>query len=148
VQDVAYFFAPVGRSVLPAFEKTPACVLEHRLIAFARHLPSLLGADIVDRLIQLGHDVKKIENLKRLVSLFLNDVQVRLPHVAGYESESFGARFSEHLEELSDRRLRTVPTNPKEPTTSLIDLLDDGQILMPLPHRYLVDADREPAPAS
>src|SRR5712692_4064945 len=81
-----------GFQVLFAFEQQPARLLQHRHAALACHAARFSGADFVKRLVHFRHDVKTIEDVKRLGAFLANDVQMAS---SPFESEWRGANNAE-----------------------------------------------------
>ena len=63
-------------------QKAPAAVLEHRFVALGGQLFGLGGSDLVEALVEPGHDVEAIENVQGLRGLLGDHLQVRLPQCA------------------------------------------------------------------
>ncbi len=65
MQDILELPALVEGLLLPTLEKTPARVLEDGLVALASQFAGLLGADLIDRFVQLGTDMEAVERSSR-----------------------------------------------------------------------------------
>lgn len=75
----------VGGEIRLAFEDAPTCFFKEWFIASLRHLARLGGAYIIQCVIELGDDVKPVENIQRLRAFAFDHVQVGLPHVRANE---------------------------------------------------------------
>ncbi len=67
--------------------------------------------------------------------------KVWLPHVAGHETQSLRAGLAEHGEEAAKALFGAFFANPEQPACTLVDLVDDGEVLVSRPDRDLIDAD-------
>jgi hypothetical protein len=128
--------------VLHSLEQAPAGVLEGDVLALATELRCLTTAGFIDSLIEIGDDVKLIQNVERSLGTATNHIQEALPHVAADESERSGTLFSKPCEEAFQRLLGMTFTNPQQATTAGIDLVDQGEELVPLFVGDLVHPDR------
>lgn len=86
--------------------------------------------------------MKSIENIHRVGTTLTDDPQVRLPHVRADEFDTFGQRLADEGEELLETLDSTVLADPQQSRAILLDLVDQGQILVPLGVLDLIDADR------
>ena len=71
--------------ILFALEHAPARFLQQRLMALLSHPARFGGANLVQRLVHLGDDVKAVEDMQRLGTFLADHVQVGLPHVRADE---------------------------------------------------------------
>ena len=96
-----------GRQILWPCEQQPAAIGQHRPIAFALQLPRLLSTHLVNRLAQICHDVKPIQNMDRMTGLLGDDLQIRLPHVAADKLQLLCPLLPEPAEEAQQGLGRT-----------------------------------------
>lgn len=130
---------PVGQVLWP-LEQAPAPIPEQRLVAIGLELPDLLGADLVDGLVHLGDDVIAVEHVDGMLGASSEDLEVGLPHVAGDVLKPSRTR-AKHVEEGIESRLGTTLADPQQTLAVLVDLVDDGEVVLAPTSRHLVDAD-------
>src|SRR3990172_2308753 len=131
----------LGRAILRPLEEGPACALQDLAQSLRLQLLGLLPADLVDLLVHVGHDVKAVQDVDRLLGLLGDDLEVGLPHVAADEAQGDGSLAAELAEETQHRLHRAVAPNPQETAGPLVDLVDHGEELAAQPQHF-VDADR------
>jgi hypothetical protein len=85
--------------------------------------------------------METIQNMQSMTGLFGYNAKIRLPHVATDELNPVNAFFAELLEELTQGLLGSLFSNPQETPASGIDLIDHGQVLVPLSISDLVNPD-------
>ena len=127
--------------ILAAFEQQPARVLEDRVAALAFHATGFLGADLVERLVNIGDDVEAVEDMQSLGASFADELQVRFPHV-GTDEADFGDNLLAHggkesLEGLDGPFL----AHPEQTGDADIDLVDQRQIFVAFGVLDFVNAD-------
>lgn len=114
---------------------------ENVLLTIGLELLDLAASDLVNRFVELAHDVEAIKNVQRLWCLFGDDLQVRSLHIAAEELE-FGTSFrAELLEELQQRLGLAFRTAPDQPPGTGVNLIHQRQILVPFENGNLVNAD-------
>jgi hypothetical protein len=101
----------------------------------------LVAAHIVDGFARQLRDVKAVEDMHGGRRSLRDHGEECLPHVARDELDGLRARFAEHVKEGVERLLRSITTDPQQTTTTLVDLVDDRQILVVLLPCELVDVD-------
>jgi hypothetical protein len=115
--------------ILTAFEQQPTRLLQDGLAPFAVQAASLRGADLVERLVHLRHDVEAVEDMERFRAPFADDLKIWLPHVGADECD-LGDDFVAHGGEESLKGLDGSPfAHPEQTGDAEIDLLHQGQIL-------------------
>ena len=66
-QPVSHQFAELGtllvRQILGALQQIPPAMFQHRVETFARQFLDLGRPDLINRLVEPGHDVESIENV-------------------------------------------------------------------------------------
>jgi hypothetical protein len=128
-----------------SFEKTPAGFLQEGFMPSSSHLPGFGGAHFIQGFVQFGDDVKPVQDVQRLGALLTNHVEVRLPHV-GTDKLDFGRKFrSDHGEEPLEGCLGPLLSHPEQPG-EVVDLVDQGQVLLPFGILNLVYADGKDGP--
>jgi len=100
--------------ILFALEHAPARLLQERLVVVLGHLARLRGADLIQRLIDLGDDVEAVVDMQRLGTFLVDHVQVGLPHVRADNLDLRSELLSEECEETNPGRIRwCVPCRPR-----------------------------------
>ena len=110
--------------------------------------PRVFGlADLVERLAQMAHDVKLVEQDRRLRRPFARRVAKRLPHVHHRQANAVALLLAQPVVELRHARLRAIlPAEPDRPPADQVAHHDT--VAMALADRDLIDADRlGPRPA-
>ena len=115
--------------------------MQDRLVSVLRQPPRLGGTHIVKGVVHLGDDVKAVENIQRIGAAFADDPQVGFPHVRADEFDAFGQRFADEGEELLEAYDGAVLADPQQAGAILLDLVDQGQVLVALGVLDLVDTD-------
>ena len=89
------------RACLIAFvlQQAPAGVLQDRFVAVPVQLCGFPAARIVDRLIEIFHDVKAVENVQGMRQLAFDDLQVGFPKVAANGPYLLASIFAKAVEE-------------------------------------------------
>ena len=75
----------VGGEVRRPLEKAPAGLGQDRFVSVPLHASGFGGADIIERLVHLGDNVKPVEDVKSLGTLLADHPQIRFPHVRADE---------------------------------------------------------------
>jgi hypothetical protein len=101
---------------------------------------ALRTANSIDRLAEQLRDVKAIQDVDGRAA-FANDFEERLPHVAGDECNGFRTRVAEHVEEAMEAGCRPLFGDVEQTTMSLIELVNEREVLVALFPGELVDAD-------
>ncbi len=97
--------------------------------------------DLVNRLVELAHNVEAIKDVERLRSFFDDDLEICGPHVATDKLE-LGAALRAKLSKKSQQRLGLAfRTAPEQPSGSGVNLINQSQILVPLENGHLINAD-------
>src|SRR5882672_1149726 len=131
----------LGQSeILGPLEQQPARALQDGLVAFGLQILDLSGADLVDCLAQVGHDVEAIEDVNRLARLFGDDPQVGPPHVAAEELQRRAAFLAEPTKEAQQRLDLPLFADPEQSLAVFINLVDESQVVVPSLPLDLVDA--------
>src|SRR5258708_6379266 len=71
--------------------------------------------------------MEAIQHMQRLSRLGGKNVEVGLPHVAADEAQPLDHLRSQRLQALPQRLLRTPLSDPQQPPTACVDLVNDGQ---------------------
>src|SRR6266545_344171 len=128
--------------VLGTFEQEPAGSRQDWLIAVRLQLLGLLGANLVDCLAEVHHDVEAIEHVQRLARLLGDDLEVGLPQIATHELQCLASWLAEPTKEAQQGLDLALLTDPQQPAACRINLVDEGQVAMPDLPLDLVDTDR------
>src|SRR5690606_37125900 len=128
--------------VLRALQEDPTGVDEHVVLALCPKATHLLAASLVYGLAHELHHVEAVEHVNRFAAALAHHLQERLPHVAGDELDAASALVPEHVEEAVEARSGPILRDVQQSLTSVVELVDQGEVAVaPLP-RQLVDADR------
>jgi hypothetical protein len=111
------------------------------VVAVLGQAAGLGGPHIIEGFVHFGDDVKAIEDIDRVGAALADDPQVRLPHIRADEFDALGQRLADESEELLETLDGAILTDPQQPCAALLDLIDQGQILVPFGVLDLVDAD-------
>src|ERR1051325_1872038 len=84
-EQIAQPEALLRLQILFAFEQEPARLLQHGHAALTRYAARFSRSDFVQCLVHFRHDVKTIEDVKRLGAFLANDLQVGFPHIGADE---------------------------------------------------------------
>src|SRR5258708_13191517 len=71
--------------------------------------------------------MEAIQHMQRLSRLGGKNVEVGLPHVAADEAQPLDHPRSQRLQALPQRLLRAPLSDPQQPPTACVDLVNDGQ---------------------
>src|ERR1700694_103340 len=115
----------------------PASLLEGDPF-FAPELSPGLAPHLVHRLAQMLDDVKSIEDDQGLRKVLLNGICVHGPHIAADDLDRPSPAGAKPRKELPHGLGIPVLTGPHQ--ASSFQVVDKGQIQLPLPSRYLFDA--------
>jgi len=85
--------------------------------------------------------VETVEDVKRLGAFLANHVEVRLPHVGAKELDLRGQLCSNEGEEALEAFHRPLSADPEESRHALVNLVDQGEVLVPLGVLNFVDAN-------
>ena len=110
-QLVSLRAAEIGRTL----EQAPAGVLEDRFVAVVPHPLGFTGADLVDRLAHLLHDVKAVQHMYRGARLLGDHLEIRLPHVAADELQSAAKGGTQLLQSAPQRDFGPLAADPQQP---------------------------------
>jgi len=127
--------------VFGALEEAPAGVLEDGLIAIAAKLPRLRGAHVVNSLVHLATMWKRSSTWMACPANSAINLMYGFHMFARHELQFLGAHFAEGLEESAEALLCPFATDPQQAAKPLVDLVDDREVLVALPHGDLIDAD-------
>ncbi len=131
----------LGTQVLRALQEQPSCLGQDGLIALGLERPRFLRPDVINGLIQVGHDVEAIQDMNGVAGLFHNDLQVRPPHIATDVLQCLAAFRAEPPEEPQERADGALLPHPQQSFARGVNLVDQRQILMPPLPLDLIDAD-------
>src|ERR1019366_4815971 len=116
--------------ILFALQNAPARFLQQRLMTFRGHLAGLGGADLIQRLIHLGDDVDAVEDMQRLGTFLTDHLQVGLPHIRADELDLRSELLSDDGEETLEGFDGAFLADPEQAGGPLVDLVDQGQVLV------------------
>jgi hypothetical protein len=86
-EQIAEPEALLAFQVLLPFEQQPAGLLQNGCVSFLRRATRFSGADLVERLVDLRHDMEAIKDVKGLGALLADHLQIGLPHVGADEHD-------------------------------------------------------------
>src|SRR5439155_291822 len=128
--QIFQFYLLVGGEVRRPLEKAPAGLGQDRFVSVVLHAPGFGGADVVERLVHLGHDVEPVEDIECLGTLLANHAQIRFPHVGADELDFRRHLRANHGKEFLEGFHGPFLANPQQPGTAQIDLIHQGQIFV------------------
>src|SRR5262249_22074649 len=109
--------------------------------SFTFHAAGFLGADLIERLVHVGNDMKAVENVEGLGAVEPDKFQVRLPHVGTDETDFADDLFAHGSEESLEGFYGAFLADPEQTGHAQVDLVDQGQILVALGVLNLIDPD-------
>jgi hypothetical protein len=81
---------------------------------------------------QLGHQMEAVEDVERVGSVLGDEIEVGLPHVGAEEPDLGAALHPEPGEERPEGFLRASATDPEQTAAPFVDLVDHGQVPLPV----------------
>lgn len=127
--------------ILRALQQQPTTAFENIFLPVGFELLDLVAPDLIDRLAESPHDMEAIEDIQRLRGLLGDALEIRGPHIAAHELDLGAALFAELLEKAQQRFRPTLGAAPQKPSYPGVELVDQGQILVPLEDLDLINAD-------
>ena len=127
--------------VFRTLQEQPAPAFENILLSVRFELLDLVATDLIDRLAEGPHDMEAIENIQCLRGLLGDDLEIRGPHVATDKLDLGAALFAEIVEEAQQRFRPALGAAPQKPSDPGVELVDQGQVLVPLEDLDFVYAD-------
>jgi len=104
---------------------------------------ALGSTDLIDRLVQVSHNVKAVQDVQGLSGLLGHHRQIGLPHVAAHVAQTTDHLRPQFFQAPSQRGLAPSPAHPQQTTAMFIDLVNHRQKLVgpfPLTPVNLVNA--------
>src|SRR6202022_3404259 len=114
--------------ILLALQQQPARFLQHGTETFGVHAARFAGADLIESLVHLSHDVEPVEDVQSLGALFVDDPQVRLPHVGADENHLRGDFFTDDSEKSLERFGGSRLPDPEQACDAKIDRVNQRQV--------------------
>ena len=108
--------------ILRSLQETPTGAFQ-RLISLAAYLACLLGSHLIERLVEIAHNMKPVKDVKSVWRLLGDYFYVRSPHVAADELESCGPLLSQHAKESQKPAYRTPSRHPQKPPRMRVYLI-------------------------
>ena len=140
-QQLAQATSLVGGHVLATLEQQPPRLGEHRGTTGGAQAAHLLSSHLVDGLVEKLGDVEAVEYVDGRRASRAHDVAERLPHVAGDEHDRLRTLFAQHVEEGVEGPDRAVTRHVQQALASVVDLVDEREVLVPLFPGQFVYAD-------
>ena len=131
----------LGTQVLRALQEQPPRLRQDGLIALGLERSGFLRAHVINGLVQMGHNVEPIQDMNGLAGLFRNDLQVWPPHVTTDILQRLAMLRAEPPEESQERSDGSLLPDPQQSLARGVNLVDQGQVLMPPLPLDLIDAD-------
>src|SRR5713226_473716 len=100
------------------------------------------GADFVKRLVHFRHDVKTIEDVKRLGAFLANDFQIGLPHIGTDEHDLRSQFVADDSEESLKGFDGSFAAHPEQAGNAEVNLINQRQVLVAFGVLDFIDADR------
>src|SRR5215469_16709335 len=85
--------------------------------------------------------MEAVEDMEDLRAFLADDLQIRLPHVGADEYDFRSQLVADDREEALEGFDRAFPAHPEEARDAEIDLVNQGQILVPFGILNFIDAD-------
>lgn len=98
--------------------------------------------DFVQRLVHFRHDVKTIEDVKRLGAFLANDFQIGFPHIGADEHDLRCQFVADDSKESVKGLDGSFAAHPKQARHVEIDLINQREVLVTFGVLDFVDADR------
>ena len=76
------------------------------------HLPMLTGSDLINGLVEFGHNVKAVENMQCLTGLLFDHLEIGFPHIRTHLLQLLTARLAEEAEKPQQRFGGSIFTDP------------------------------------
>src|SRR5215469_13624416 len=127
--------------ILATLQQQPAGLFQHRVTPFAFHAAGFLGADLVERLVHFGDDVEPVENVQRLGTFLLDDLQIWLPHIRADEGDLGDDLLAHGGEEFLEGFDGSFSPDPEQAGDADVDLVDQGQVLVAFGVLDFIDAN-------
>ena len=124
---------------IPGILQPDEARLVHQRLVRRSLLADLVAADLVDRLHEMTHDVELVEHQHRLACSVLDDVDVRLPHIAADACEGRCFLRAEEVEERVEGVRRASLPAPHQPLAR--EVVDVGDVDVPALSGDLINAD-------
>lgn len=140
-EEFAKTSALTSFEVLSLLEQEPSSLGEDRFLARGSQGANFVAADLVDRLAEELHDVKAIEDVNGRGATLADDAEESSPHVARDEGDGLRSLLTEHVEEAVEACGGSMLRDVKQAAASVIKLVDEGEVLVALLPRELIDAD-------
>ena len=142
-EQLAESTALPSRQVAGTLEQAPASVLERDAVALPAQVGCVLTARLVNRLVEMGHDVELVEDVERLAGMATDHLEIGLPHVAADDMKRLGPRLAEPGEEAVERLDRAGLSDPEQAAAAGVNLVHEGEVLVPLstrkpPHQDII----------
>ena len=116
--------------IVGTLEQTPPAAFENGLVTVPFGGVEFLTAHGVHGLVHVRHDVEAVEDVDGLRGLLGEDFEIGLLHVAADELKSLAPLLAKPAEEAQQRLDLAVETDPQEASSSVVDLLDQGEVAM------------------
>ncbi len=141
MKQIGELFVLLGSEVLSSFEETVASPFQERLKAPLFERFGLVLAHLIDGLVEFLGDVEAVENVQGVGQFFGDDLEVGLPHIAAYDLDVLAALPAQAAEDLEQGLGGTAFANEEQALETVIDLVDEGQVMMAQTVGDLIDAD-------
>ena len=83
---------------------------------------------LINRFVELLHDVKAIKDVQGIRCLFLDYLEIRRPHITTDEFKCFAALFAKFMEETQERFGLSLHAAPEKPPGASIELIQMPQL--------------------
>jgi len=139
--DVGEFIELAVGEIFQALEETVAGVFEQRFVTLLVEGFDFIAADLVDGFAELFDDVKAIEDVEGFWKLFLDDLEVGLPHV-GADGLDLGAPvLAEVVKEAQEGFDSASIDDAEQASLAFIDLVDEGHVVVAFAVGDFVDSE-------
>src|ERR1035437_401490 len=105
----------------------PAHMFEPTRQGTASQSPTLGPPHLVHRLVQMHRDMEPIQHMQGLAGFGRNHIEVRLPHIAAYKTQSADDFLSQRCQTSAQGGLGSLAPHPQQPPAMAVDLIDHCQ---------------------
>lgn len=127
--------------ILGTLQKAIARLAQHRIVSFGVEPLGFLAACLVDGFVEFFHNVEPVENVERGGEHSLDDFQIGLPHVGADDGDGGTALGAKLLEPAGQGTFLAVLDDADEASRTIVDLVDEGHVVVAKGVGDLVDAD-------
>lgn len=128
--------------VARTLEENPFGLGEDGLSASGKEAMKFHAPNLIDRFVEVRHDVEAVQHVERIWCVGSDGVEVRLPHITADKPECVAALRAEPSEKAVNRFFRSLLPDPNQASATGINLVNQGQIFMATAVLDLIDTKR------